>query len=176
MKRTIATIASAAALTLGTAVGAQAADTDELSPEVESELTPEQREALEAEPRTGGGPVDASSMSYETDMAPAATYHSRTWFERGSALMGTTDTIEWSYDGSSISASSGYQTAQWVFPNIARNEGITRYNSTSDQHRWRAVNVIGAGVPTPWGDVKVYETTYTHYGDVYGNGNWNWDG
>lgn len=43
----------------------------------------------------------------------------------------------------------------------------------SNSYAKRATNVIGAGIPTPWGDVKVYSSTYIHRLNVRGNGTWN---
>lgn len=176
MKRTLASITSAAALVVATA-SAGFADESDLTAEQKSKLTPEQLSALEAEPRSGVERIDQGALTHGGDNgAPMSSTQARTWFERGSFLMGTTDTIDWTYGGGSIAQSSAFQTHQFVFPNIARNEGITRYSADSNLHRWRATNVIGAGVVTPWGDVTLYENTYTHYGDVYGDGGWNWEG
>ena len=84
--------------------------------------------------------------------------------------MWTRDNVEFNYKNDKISSSSGYQECGWIFPNISRNKGISRTSKSNKQHKYRAVDVIGAGVPTPWGDVKVYEVTYNHTLIAYSNG------
>jgi hypothetical protein len=69
---------------------------------------------------------------------------------------------------------TGYQTHGFVFPNIARNDGISRFTKTAKLHEFRARNVIGAGVVTPWGDVKVYETSFVHLFWVNNGGVHHW--
>lgn len=103
-------------------------------------------------------------------MIPAEAAYGRVSVKRGGKLMWTTDTVDFFYSNGKVTSSSGFQTAGWIFPNIARNAGIVKYYSTSGQHSYRATNVYGAGVPSPWGDVKVYNTTYVHRLHVYGNG------
>lgn len=62
--------------------------------------------------------MSAVTLGPDSTTQPAA-YHKHTWYERGRFLMGTTDTIEWSYEGNSIADSSAYQSHRFVFPNIA---------------------------------------------------------
>ena len=87
--------------------------------------------------------------------------------------MWTRDNVDFSYSNGKVTSSSGYQEAGSIFPNIARNKGITKYSSTSTEHKWRAQNTYGAGVATPWGDVTVYNLDYTHRLNVKGNGSWS---
>lgn len=110
-------------------------------------------------------------MGSNTMFASAGT--KRATYYRGSALMWTRDNVDFSYKGSKVTSSSGYQQSGWIFPNISRNKGITRYVNTSGCHKWRALNTIGAGVPTPWGDVTVYNSDYVHKLVVNGNGTWS---
>ena len=96
----------------------------------------------------------------------------RATFYRGSVLMWTRDNVDFNSNGK-VASSSGYQEAGFVVPNIARNKGITKYSSTSTEHKWRAQNTIGAGVATPWGDVTMYNSDFTHRLIVKGNGSWS---
>lgn len=96
----------------------------------------------------------------------------RASFYRGSALMWTRDNVDFGFNWSRVVYSSGYQQAGWIWPNISRNGGITRYEASTWTHRWRALDTIGAGIPTPWGDVKVYSSDYTHRLRVHGDGAW----
>lgn len=103
--------------------------------------------------------------------ASAAT--KRATFYRGSSLMWTRDNVDFSYSGGKVTSSSAYQQAGWILPNISRNKGIERYSKTSTSHKWRAKNTIGAGVPTPWGDVTIYNVDCVHKLVVYGSGSWS---
>ena len=102
-----------------------------------------------------------------------ATGSRRASYYRGSALMWTRDNVDFGYDWSRVTWTSAYQQAGWIFPNIARNGGITKYYDTATNDRFRALDTIGAGVPTPWGDVKVYSSDYTHRLSVNHNGAWS---
>ncbi|TDT62810.1 hypothetical protein [Fonticella tunisiensis] len=106
---------------------------------------------------------------------PAYAQTSRVEFKRGSVLMWTKDIIEWTYNGSTISSSYAYQQKGYIFPNIARVNGIFRISTTSTMHRYRGDKTIGAGIVTPWGDVTVYETDYSDYYRVYGSGSYLWE-
>lgn len=83
------------------------------------------------------------------------------------------DSVDFVYSNGKVTSSSGYQQSGWIFPNISRNNGISKYSSTSSSHKWRAKNTIGAGVPTPWGDVTVYNMDFIHRLVVNGNGSWS---
>lgn len=95
-------------------------------------------------------------------------------FNRGSALMWSKDIISFNYSGGGVTSSSGRQEVGWVFPNIVRKKGISRYSTTNSTHKWRGQKTIGAGTVTPWGDIKIYNYDYTdHYG-VHSNGDSSW--
>lgn len=98
---------------------------------------------------------------------------SKATYYRGSFLMWTRDNVDFEYSGGKVKYSGGYQQSGWIFPNISRNKGIVRYSTSNYEHKYRAVNTIGAGIPTPWGDVKVYENKFVHRLNVRGNGSWN---
>lgn len=90
---------------------------------------------------------------------------------RGSFLMWSEDTVEWTYDGSSVLQSEGNQDVGFIFPNIVRAKGITKMStSSSSMHKYKAKKTIGAGAITPWGDVTVYNVDFTDYIKVYGSG------
>lgn len=108
-----------------------------------------------------------------TSSVTASAYSGRATYYRGSFLMWTRDNVDFSYSYGKINSSSGYQQAGWIFPNISRNNGITKYSETSKTHKWRAENTIGAGVPTPWGDVTVYNSSYIHRLVVNSDGSWS---
>lgn len=97
----------------------------------------------------------------------------RATYYRGSSLMWTRDNVDFFYSNGRVTSSSGYQQSGWIFPNISRNRGITRYSNTTSRHSYRATNEIGAGSPTPWGDIKVYSSTFVHRLIVNGNGSWS---
>lgn len=107
------------------------------------------------------------------DVMPANAKSATATYYRGSALMWTRDNVDFNYKNNRITSSSGYQENGWIFPNIARNKGISRTTKSSTKHTYRATNIIGAGIPTPWGDVKVYESTFTHVLTVYASGSWS---
>lgn len=95
-------------------------------------------------------------------------------FKRGSALMWSKDIISFNYSGGRVTSSSGRQEAGWIFPNIVRKNGITRYSTSSSTHKWRGEKTIGAGVVSPWGDVTIYNYDFTDYYGVHGNGSSSW--
>jgi len=80
---------------------------------------------------------------------------------RGSALMWARDNVEWFYTSTAVTSSSAWQERGQIFPNISRARGISRTYATSAEHRWRGNYTIGAGVPTPWGDVVAYTSDYS---------------
>ena len=89
---------------------------------------------------------------------------------RGSALMWTKDIVDFGYKKGKVTYSSGFQMNGWIFPNIATNKGIKRFYKGKTVHKYRAINTIGAGVKSPWGDVKIYSQTFSHRIYVYGSG------
>lgn len=171
MKRTAAAIGIALALLPGGA--AVAAESDTLVDGSSADgLTTEQIDVLNdyLDDTRSSGPAVTSARG---DIATMASSWRRAQYYRGSFLMWTRDNVDFSYTGSRVSSSSGFQQRGFVFPNIARNLGISRYSTTTSNHRWRAMNRIGAGVVTPWGDVKVYSSDHTHRLSVNGNGSWS---
>lgn len=141
-------------------------------------LSQDQLEAIESfaeGAQVGEGTVAAARLGRLSSpgATTAATGSRRASYYRGSALMWTRDNVDFGYDWSRVTWTDAYQQAGWIFPNIARNNGISRYYNTAKNDRFRAKNTIGAGVPTPWGDVKVYSTDYVHRLSVNHNGAWS---
>lgn len=91
--------------------------------------------------------------------------------KRGGAPAWTKTTIDWTYNGSRVLTSDATQSVGWIFPNIVRAKGVTKLStSTNTTHKYRSTSTYGAGTPTPWGDVKAFETTAVDYNDVRSNG------
>ena len=118
--------------------------------------------------------ISVAPTKTELGTASAASSSSRrASFYRGSALMWTRDNVDFGYNWSKVTWTSPYQQAGWIWPSVARNKGISKYYDTVRDDRFRAVNSYGAGVPTPWGDVKVYSVDYVHRLSVKYNGAWS---
>ncbi|WP_159027466.1 hypothetical protein [Streptomyces sp. Tue 6075] len=141
------------------------------------QLSPEQLAAFSDEPIAKSADVSGEDAR-AGGMARAATKtkYRTAQYKRGSVLMWTRDTVYFGYNGKKVTSSKAWQESGHVFPNIARNNGIKRYHNTASTHKWRAKNTIGAGVPTPWGDVKAYSKDYTHYFSGSKSGAWSWRG
>ncbi|MFG2332274.1 hypothetical protein ACGFMM_21930 [Streptomyces sp. NPDC048604] len=146
------------------------------------ELTPEQQAALTAEP---AGDADTDLVVEPTGPSSvvgadgtvayyAATNCKSPSYYRGSALMWTRDYVRFCYTGGAVTSSSGWQTKGYIFPNVAKNSGISRYYNTASTHKWRAKNTIGAGIVTPWGSATVYEIDFLHYFSGGKTGGWSW--
>ena len=95
--------------------------------------------------------------------AAAATAGARIDHKRGSVWLWTQNTLEWYWNSSAITSSSGWQSNGYIFPNTASNGGITRTYKGATQHNWRGTMIAGSGVVTPWGAVNVYRTSITDY-------------
>lgn len=113
------------------------------------------------------------SLLISTSMAQAAT--KRMSLYRGSALMWSKTTIDFSYASNKITNSATDQSCGWIFPNIVRKDGVTKYVYSTSHHRLTSKYIYGAGVPTPWGDVKVYESVMKDIGHIYGSGSCYWE-
>lgn len=121
---------------------------------------------------TASGLADTAATA-----ATAATRSKRLTLYRGSFLMWARDTMNWSYNGTKVTSSSLSQEAGYVFPNVSKKKGVKRYEATSKTHKWRGNYTIGAGIVTPWGDVRVYGADYSTDWKVQhngaGSGRWN---
>ncbi|MFE2289756.1 hypothetical protein [Streptomyces sp. NPDC059452] len=148
------------------------------------QLSPEQLAAFTDEPiaeaadvsGTEAGAKAGAKAGVSPRAAAAATKYKKAQYKRGSSLMWTRDTVYFGFNGKKVTSSKGWQESGHIFPNIAKNNGIKRYHNTASTHKWRAKDTIGAGVPTPWGDVKAYSKDYTHYFSGSKSGAWSWKG
>jgi len=95
-------------------------------------------------------------------------------FYRGTILMWARDNINFNHSGGKVTSSNGLQEAGYILPNIVRKKGIKSISKTSATHKWYGMKTIGAGTPTPWGDVTIYNYDYTDYYGVHGDGSATW--
>lgn len=169
---------TAVALTmLFTAAGPAAAitttpDPSTSDPAAVQGLTQEQLDALRTVTESTSA-VAVEAAPREKSKTALATGQRRASLYRGSVLMWTRDNVDFGYDWSRVRWTSPYQQAGWIFPNIARNKGISKYYDSYRNDRFRAANSYGAGTITPWGDVKVYNVDYIHRLSVHYNGAWS---
>lgn len=131
-------------------------------------LSDEQKAAIDSYMNT----VAVEAAGNEREAAVTAAGSRRASYYRGSFLMWTRDNVDFGYNFKRVTWTSAYQQSGSVFPNIARNKGIKKYHDTAKNDRFRAKNTIGAGIVTPWGDVKVYESDFIHRLSVRHNGAW----
>lgn len=80
---------------------------------------------------------------------------------RGSWLMWAEEDVQysWSADGRTVNWSSAWQNSGAIFPNNVTQLGTRRTLKRTTEHRWRGGYMVGAGVPTPWGNANVYNQT-----------------
>jgi hypothetical protein len=172
-----------AALTFFSPAAAQASDTsvDSASTASIQELTAEQVATINAlrnaAPASAPAAVRSAragglNSSVNATNSIAAESSRRASYYQGSALMWSRDNVDFGFNWSKVTYSSGFQQNGWIWPNIARNDGISRFINQTAKHTWRGSNSFGAGVPTPWGDVKVYNLTYITTVNVTYNGAW----
>lgn len=170
MRKTLALLITSLALLVPSSLAHAETKVDDLS-QVPG-LSAEQRAAVDS--FVNGGKVSAAaSKQRKGDVSAAASASRRATFYRGSFLMWTRDNVDFGYNWSTVTWTSAYQQAGSVFPNVARNRGISRYYNTATNDRFRAANTIGAGIVTPWGDVTVYTSDYIHRLSVFYNGAWS---
>ncbi|MFC9395225.1 hypothetical protein ACFTWS_18995 [Streptomyces sp. NPDC057027] len=151
-----------------------AATWEDLSPEQQSSLqntpAPDADQDLDVEPTGPSSVIGADGqVAYY-----ASTYCKTPSYYRGSSLMWTRDYVRFCYTGGAVTSSSGWQTRGYIFPNVAKNAGISRYYATSSTHKYQAKNTIGAGIVTPWGAVTLYEKDFLHYFTGGKTGSWSW--
>ncbi|MGG5255364.1 hypothetical protein ACQYAD_18215 [Neobacillus sp. SM06] len=113
------------------------------------------------------------SILFGVLISDASAASNRITFYRGSSLAWSKDFVEWYYNGSSISSSSAWQSAGWIFPNIVRTNGITKYYTSTSLRKYRGSKTISAGVPTPWGDVNLYSSDFIDYFAIKANGSYS---
>lgn len=163
MKKRFLALAMILTMSFGSMISVHAADNS-------NELTPEQQAVInsyESITVSDTSKIPASTGISKSGAASAkAASASTTWrgtFSRGSSLMWSKDYISWTTSGGKVTSSTGWQEAGYIFPNIARATGISKFSSSSSSVTYKACKTIGAGVVTPWGDVTVYEQDYTDF-------------
>ncbi len=82
---------------------------------------------------------------------------------RGTALLWTENTLEWYWNSTKITSSTGWQQVGYIFPNVAHKDGISRTYKSNSNHNWRGTASAGAGIVSPWGNVDVFTTSLTDY-------------
>lgn len=132
-----------------------------------SDLTPEQEAVIDSYETIRVSTVEDLNTTLRSASARSAWRGS---YYRGSALMWSEDFVEWATSGGKVTSSTAWQDVGFIFPNIARAQGITKHSTSSTSVTYRAKKTIGAGVVTPWGDVTVYEQDYTDFLRANGNG------
>lgn len=134
-------------------------------------LTPEQQAVINSYENATVINNDTQSKPFGVaTVASSGVKTYRSTYYRGSVLMWTRDIVSWSMKNGKLASSSGSQEAGYIFPNIARAKGISKYSSSSSSVTYRAKKVIGAGIVSPWGDVTIYEQAYTDYLKANSNG------
>lgn len=152
----------------------QAASADTLSPaqlEARTDLSASQQAAIDS--FVAGSTVSAGAVKPSSNAVALTTASRRASYYRGSFLMWTRDNVDFGFDWTRVNWTSPYQQSGSVFPNVARNKGISKYYDTVRNDRFRAANTIGAGVVTPWGDVTVYTSDFIHRLSVNHDGAWS---
>lgn len=176
-------IASSVILVFGLA-GTPAHANDGIDAQGLNGLSNAQKEAIGQlnTPITVSGRADVSTTSLGTsaagEISPSATCATKSRaakLYRGSFLMWGEDTFRFSYQSckNKITTSSVSQRAGYVFPNIAKAKGKTKYFNSTSVHRWEGRYTIGAGVVTPWGDVRIYAADYTTRWEGKGSGSYS---
>ena len=112
--------------------------------------------------------ADAESTSGDNESVRTRTAS----IYRGSFLMWARESVEFGYDGSKVTWSSGHQSSGAIFPNTVSENGTTRILANNKEHHWRGSYTVGAGVPTPWGNANVYHATSTVRTKVQADGGW----
>ncbi|HHK5554391.1 hypothetical protein COL11_26885 [Bacillus anthracis] len=135
-------------------------------------LTPEQSSVIEEASQSHTEEVYGDTPQLDPKLQRAASSTKRVQHYRGGKLAWSKDFVEFTYGGGVVSKSTGWQEAGWIFPNIVRKNGITRYHTSKPVDRFRASKTIGAGTVTPWGDVTLYNQDFTDYIHVHGNGSY----
>lgn len=169
-RRAVAVMVTTALLTSASpafASGSDSPTTDSARPDAS------QRAAIAAWESPIGSSASAAIVSKTSTTSASATSRRTTKLYRGSFLMWGEERVEFTFNGTKVISSSGYQNAGAVFPNNVTRHGTKKVASSSSTHSWRGQYTVGAGVPTPWGSANVYNRTSTARTDVKKNGAWS---
>lgn len=111
----------------------------------------------------------------DTTLKSRATTKKRTvMYKRGGTFAWSKDYINFSYNGSNVTSSSGWQEVGWVFPNLVKAKGMKAYYKSASVHEWKGHKTISLGSASPWGDVTVFSQDVTDYYAVYKDGKDKW--
>ncbi|WZH36108.1 MAG: hypothetical protein PIR02_15255 [Microbacterium enclense] len=160
-----------AAATLAPSLPASAA-VDPSSPPVSSDGQQQAQEAVDAwKANKPSSSVDAAPPKVDGSATAAGSWTTRTSLYRGSWLMWANEHVDFASDNSRVLWSSGFQESGAVFPNNVTQNGTSRVSNEGWKHVWRGSYTVGAGAPTPWGNVNVYNASSTATTAVWaGNG------
>jgi hypothetical protein len=112
----------------------------------------------------------ATAAVHATPASGQPTKGMRLTHKHGGPWLWTENILEWYWNHSKITSSSGAQDYGFLFPNTASKGGIVRTLVTRSQHNWRGTMIVGAGVVTPWGAVDVSRTSQTDYYELVRGG------
>ena len=117
-------------------------------------------DVIVGDPASVSDDTDATTSIQDTDSERITEY-------RGTVLLWTENSLEWYWTAKKITKSKGWQTDGYVFPNTAALGGIKKTYSTASLQNWRAIESIGAGVVSPWGNINIYKADYTDYFTIH---------
>jgi hypothetical protein len=166
VKRTLSTLASVVA---GTALALSLA-----GPALAATPNPDDSPALQAwlgdgtTQSTAAVPAGATlaTASAGTLAVPASgrpTAGMRLTHKHGGPMLWSENILEWYWNRSKITSSTGSQDYGFLFPNTASKGGIVRTLVTTSQHNWRGTMIVGVGIVTPWGAVNISRASKTDY-------------
>lgn len=161
MKRRLLVLATILTMALGSVTSVHAA-------EISSNLTPEQKAVIESLDNTV-----TKVSKIETPATKSGSPRATLWrgsLYRGSFLLWSEDFIEWTSSNGRVTGSTAWQDVGYIFPNVARANGIYKQYSTSSSVTYRGDKTFGAGILTDWGDLTLVETNYSDTITAYANG------
>jgi hypothetical protein len=162
----VATFAVAVSLLIPT--GAQAV-TEE--PGV-SDLTAQQQEAIAAwEAGAANATVLPKPRASKAGLTASGTSSMKLY--RGSWVMWAEERVNFGWaSGGRVTWSEAYQASGHVAPNWVKRHGMQKVYTSSTRHDWRGGYSVGAGAPTPWGNVNVYSASSSAFSRVLSIGAW----
>ncbi|WP_088011281.1 hypothetical protein [Gottfriedia acidiceleris] len=96
-------------------------------------------------------------------------------YKRGGTFAWSKDYINFTFNGSKVTSSSGWQEVGWVFPNLVKAKGMKVYYKSASVHEWKGKKTISIGSVSPWGDVSLFSKDVTDYYAVYKDGKDKWN-
>lgn len=138
MKRRLLVLAAILTMALGSVTSVHAA-------EISSNLTPEQKAVIESLDNTV---TKVSKIESRNSKIGSPRDLWRGSYYRGSFLLWSEDFIEWTTSGGRVTSSTAWQNVGYIFPNVARANGIYKQYSTSSSVTYRGDKTFGAGILT----------------------------